>query len=145
MSEDLWKELSNYDIYPIVNGILNNQEAINKHSRNFIRFDCTVCLALPFYQEIIDYERNNLGNKNPIKRKLFDESFIKYTAHKDNAIIRLITGLDVYLIDTFKDISRLLALEELDPGKLIDFIKQLKIHKDFIDTIRIRDRKMVPR
>jgi hypothetical protein len=125
MSNDLWQELSGYHIYPIENGTIGKPEVLFNHSKNFMIFDIQVCFALASYKEIIDFER-----KSNSKMLSF-----KHCVYKQNTIIRLITGFEVYLVDSFKNISNSLSLEKLDPVKLVDFIKEFRSQNDYFNAL----------
>jgi len=131
MSDDLWQELSVYHIYPTVNSKIVNPDVLFRHSKSFIVFDLNVCFALLFYQEIIDYER-----------KKEDKIPLKYWAHKENAIIRLVTSLDVYLVDSFKNISKSLTLEKLDRTKLVDFVRTFRSENEYFNAIKTTSREI---
>jgi len=109
-----------------VNGIIVHPEILFRHTENFIGFDFQVICALSFYQDIIDYER----------KKLADIIDLKYLVHGDNAIIRLVTSLEVYLVDSFKMISKSFTLGKLDPAKLADFIEEFRIQKKSDETLK---------
>ena len=128
MSDDLWQKLSVYHIYPLVNSKIVNPDVLFVHSNNFVIFDINVFFALLFYQEIIEYER-----------KLDDKIPFGYIPHKDNAIIRLVTSLEVYLVDSFKIISNSITLDNV---KLVDFVKTFR-REDQYNALKTTNRKII--
>jgi hypothetical protein len=122
MSKELWKELSGYDIFPFEESIPDDVRF--KHTKNYIDFNHNICFALPFYQDVVDYE---MGSK---------KGHLKYMTERENTILRLITGLEVYLVDTFRMISKSVTFEMIDRSKLVDFVKEFRSEKEYFHELK---------
>ena len=122
MSKNLWQELLAYEIFPFEKSIPDDIRF--RHSKNYIDFNHNICYALPFYQEAVDHERG------------LNKEYLKYMVQRENTILRLITGLEVYLVDTFKMISESITLDMLDRSELAYFVTEFRLEKEYFRTLK---------
>lgn len=137
--EKFWKILrESYDISKIENIQFHEDGYILSGGFGWdLRFDERID-SIQYLQFILNINRVMMLYEDILDLNIINESRVnlRYQLLSENIFILLITSLEVYLVDTFKRLSKLVVIEDLGKENLIKFLKEFKATENFFEKLK---------
>jgi len=137
--EKLWELLLQCDIVKLfADKKVEHLDAFDKHSSMFVIFNLNINRALILYPLLLTIQKK--ADQHHMDLQL-DFQYLHFC---EVILICLITSMEVYLVDMFKQISSLVTVKDVDKRKFVDFLRQFRLEKEYLDSLKNYGNDSIP-